>query len=577
MGSFIAGLGASIIVLIPIWAYQSFGKELSSPFLVFAVLACLGFAPVLYEKVLKGLLGSSSGKKTKFERFSRYDGLANLIEYIHTPSRPEPSIFWFFRAITSFFLTLLGGFASSEGAAIEALQGFAIEKKHRFFSWFETQRRSNVSIALSGGISASFGFPFLAVILPLELGTGGRILNICLAALGGWAGREIIGRWFGIQFLDPSEFASAFQFSHWAEWLGFVSIWVLASFMAWLVIRMSVSMRTLIGKLSKKEHEPWLRFLVGGGLLTGLAWMFPLSEVGIWWEASSRILNSELSLLEASWQALRGIVVIVVLAGCFGTLGLFWPLVVSGLALGLGSYEFLFSNTFAFLPGFGVMAAVSGAVAFWAVALNAPLSGALLAYGLTSNVSVVVPTLILGGVVSILRKKLGVSPLYEQLLFERGVRLMGGRSLSVLETIQVREAMVFDHETVSQKEPLEVLQERLINSRHPFMPVVDEEDKYVGLITVEMLDEGMSDKTFSGASEHLTKLIEARDFLVGSHYRAPTVRADETLSEVVAKLATYPCLPVLDENYKVIGLLFGHNVRLAYDREVVRQALAAQK
>jgi hypothetical protein len=71
----------------------------------------------------------------------------------------------------------------------------------------------------------------------------------------------------------------------------------------------------------------------------------------------------------------------------------------------------------------------------------------------------------------------------------------------------------------------------------------------------------------------LARLIEAKDLLYRSGKKTPHVKTSDALPAVMALLEDFPCLPVVGDGGRVLGLLFVHNVRLAYERQVARSAL----
>jgi CBS domain-containing protein len=157
----------------------------------------------------------------------------------------------------------------------------------------------------------------------------------------------------------------------------------------------------------------------------------------------------------------------------------------------------------------------------------------------------------------------------------RGLIIQGGRSTAVLDSIQVRDAMTTEFECVRGHETVQSLIGRIDTLRHPFFPVLDAAGKYIGITT---LDEVMDAQNQAGgrASETsgaLVSLLEVKDLLYRSGWRSPTIIASQPLSSVQGLFEETPCIPVLSEDRKVVGLLFVHQVRLAYDREVGRKSL----
>jgi hypothetical protein len=74
----------------------------------------------------------------------------------------------------------------------------------------------------------------------------------------------------------------------------------------------------------------------------------------------------------------------------------------------------------------------------------------------------------------------------------------------------------------------------------------------------------------------LNNLLGAKDLLYRSGFKTKTLKANDRLSSTTGIFEEVPCVPVLTDDGRVQGLLFVHNVRLAYDREVGRRSLTFQ-
>lgn len=215
---------------------------------------------------------------------------------------------------------------------------------------------------------------------------------------------------------------------------------------------------------------------------------------------------------------------------------------------------------------------LAGGAAFWGALLAAPLSGGVLALELAQNVNVLIPCLIAGLVAQAVRRAVGVRPLIQSDLEARGQGLVHGRSAGVLSAIAVREAMVVDHEIVHEQEPVSEIYPRLLKSRYPFLPVVNSQNLYTGLLTVDLVQDAWRSQS-DHSNAPLSKLLEAKDLLYRGGVKTPTVKVSDRLSSAAGNFDTVPCVPVLSDEGRVMGLLFIHNVRLAYDREMARRAL----
>ena len=162
-------------------------------------------------------------------------------------------------------------------------------------------------------------------------------------------------------------------------------------------------------------------------------------------------------------------------------------------------------------------------------------------------------------------------PLVHRDLEARGLSLLDGRSASVLASIPVKDAMVTDHETVFENDLVRDLSEKFLNSRHPFLPVVNASGAYVGLLTLDLIQEGLSTSTGADA------FFEVKDLLYKSsakHTKLKTVMEEDKLSMTSGLFGDHPCVAVLNQSGEVVGLLFSYAIRAAYDREVARRSLA---
>jgi CBS domain-containing protein len=256
----------------------------------------------------------------------------------------------------------------------------------------------------------------------------------------------------------------------------------------------------------------------------------------------------------------------------FGTIGILWPLFALGGFFGFLINSFVLQS----IPGFSAVAGLAGGVAFWGAVLGAPLAGALVAFELTQNLAVLLPCLIAGYGARQIRIWFKTRALIDRDLEARGVSLIEGRSASILDAVMVREAMVVDHETIHEREPVSELHGRLVKLRYPFLPVVDGQGVYMGLLTIDLVQEGWRLQDPLTSNSPLANLLEAKDLLYRSGFKVPTVKATDKLSSTTKLFEEVPCVPVLGEEGRVIGLLFAHNVRLAYDREVARRTLSLQ-
>lgn len=533
-------------------------------------------APMLFRAPLEArmgmslLFGASLLVAAVLRTRSRYyDGMADLMIHIHSPAHQDPPRRWLSRGFVSFLLNLGGGMSGIEGAAIEGLQGFALRTRSWSGRWSEQRRRTDAACALSAGIAAAFGAPFAAVLVPMELGVGGHGLSTVVSALSAFLASRFLVHLGWVKSLDLSSAIFDFSLSSLSHWTSILVIGGISGVYGAALVRFIRFSRESLKALVPR-HARW-RVVAPVALLLLIAWILPSGHfaprVGfeelVWYpktapEIALALLSQTLSF-------------VLILAG-FGTVGIFWPLFTLGALLGYGGILLAVPG----VPAFAVVAALAGASGVWGAVLGAPLSAALVAFDLTHNFQVLIPCFLAASIARSIRDRLVIGTLIDRDLEARGMALHRGRSQAILSGIPVSEAMVTDFEAVSDHEPIAELYPRIFGSRYQFLPVVNSQGAYQGLLTTDMIQDAWEKQLQvdeSSKPSPLVSLFEAKDLLYRAGFKPPTVRPEDPLSRAAGLFEDMPCLPVIGEQSRMVGLLFIHNVRLAYDREVMRRSL----
>jgi len=72
---------------------------------------------------------------------------------------------------------------------------------------------------------------------------------------------------------------------------------------------------------------------------------------------------------------------------------------------------------------------------------------------------------------------------------EKGIHFFEDKLIDLLKRITVKEAMMSDHQVISETDTMEYLRINSGTFRYPFLPVVDEHGCYLGLLTVDVLED----------------------------------------------------------------------------------------
>jgi len=558
-----------------------------SPILIGMVAALVGFAPKFIRITFPNVNWSAAffvflvaGVALLLRHYvvrrkpdnAPYNGFADLLLRVHSPSNSDMPLRWLGRAIISFLLALFGGIVGAEGAAIESAHAVGMKRRSRSSRWFEQRRRTDVATAIAAGIAAVFSAPFAAVLLALELGVGGKAISAAMSAVTAFLSVKFLSSFLPTDKLGQEGFDLAgvlygFRFTNPKEWLAVLVIAILSGIVGFIIIKLiRYSQNSL---LDICHNRNWIRILVAAILLFFVILIYrsihlpsPVSLEQVLW--SKKAVN-EVALLFVS----QLITLAIVLAG-FGTAGIVWPILALGGFFGYLIDQLIFSS----VSGFSPVAGLVGAVGFLGAVFGVPFAASVLVFELTQNINVLLPCLVAAFIAKKVRLALKSRGLIDKDLEARGVSLVDGRSAAVLDSVSIRDAMVTDHETVNEREPISELHSRMKNLRYPFIPVTNAADKYVGLLTADMIQEGWQLQDPLASNSPLSKLLEAKDLLYRLGFKVPTIKISDHISITSRYFELIPCVPVLSDDNKVMGLLFAHNVRLAYDREVAKRALA---
>jgi H+/Cl- antiporter ClcA len=554
-GAILTGFLAALIVFFPRYFYLKFPNAAWTPHFVILSVLIVGMLAALMQKY----------RLKRREESSDYDGLPDLFIQIHAPFKPDSPLRWAVKGWISFCLSFVGSSVGPEGAAVELMQAAKMKLRARSARWFEQKRRTDASVNLAAGIAAAFGAPFAGFLLPIELGMGGRNIFIVTGALSAFLTIRFLTYTFSLDSLDVNGVLAGFIFSDWRAWVGIVVVGLMAGGVGTALIRFIRYTQEGLNALAqyRGKAQPWLRILVGTALLAFILLMYKAFQKPTWELLENvlwlRVTPSEVALLLFT-QILS---LSVVLAG-FGTIGLFWPLFALGGYLGFCVNHWVMQD----LIGFSAAAGLAGASALWGAVLGVPMVGAVLAFEMTQNINILLPCVVAALIAGQVRRFFRTKTLTDKELEARGIFLVEGRSTNVLSAITVREAMVNDHEIVYEQDPVAVLHQKVANARYPFLPVVNTQGLFRGLLTVDMVQD---------SDEHVTQILEVKDLLYRTGGTPAAVKADDTLSSVVSLFEEGPCVVVVGHDGRVEGLLFVYSIRLAYDREVTKRSFSPDR
>ncbi len=544
IGSILIGCLAAFVVFLPQylrWKFPYLGGGVFF-FVLGAVAILLSMNRFLLD------LRSSRG----------YNGFAQLFASIYSSLELDSSLYWAFWGAISFLLTLLGGFVGPEGAAIEWAQALQLRNRIQISQWFEQRRRTDIGTGLAAGISAAFCAPFAGVLVPIELGIGGRSLFSVVSSISAFLCFHFLMSQFSFELFDVRGVLSGLSLSSWQQWLGVMLLGVgsglIAAGLIFIVHLAYVYFRSLFPNIK-------VRLIVVVILLVPLFWMHKSSSIpfSILFE---QVLWGKYSIHQVGFFLLTQMITLILVFSGIGSMGLFWPLFSVGGLLGYSFHHFFFG-----LTDVPVAAGLIGAASFLGAVLEIPITSAVLVWEMTQSIEIFFPCLFAALIARFCRQILGSKALIRKILEAQGLCLLSGRSVSLLDQLTVRETMCTNYTVIHEHDLVSELSAKLKESSYPFLPVVNAQGKYVGLLTPDLSQTAFHEQSASALSDFL----EVKDLLYRSGLKIPVAKINDRLSSVIEFFEEIPCIPVVNERSEVLGLLFIYNIRLAYDREMAFQ------
>ncbi|MGB3904191.1 MAG: chloride channel protein, partial [Anaerolineae bacterium] len=311
-------------------------------------------------------------------------------------------------------------------------------------------------------------------------------------------------------------------------------------------------------------------------LLGGLALAYPLFTPTTWvgvpqiynvgYEVIGAALSSQLLLGVVLSLLILKIIATSLTLGSGGSGGVFAPSLFMGAMLGTAVelvIRFLFPSIVA-PPG---AYALVGMAAVFAASAHAPITAIIILFELTGDYRIILPLMLTVVIATLLAQKmLAGESIYTLKLSRRGVRLKSGRDIDVMEGVTVDEVMTRNVDTISTDTKLSEFSEMLSKTRHHGMPVLDNQGKLWGIVTVTDLDRAIEQNLPT-----TTPITE-----IGTDKSSTMVAyPDESMGEALARMGIRGVgrLPVVsrEDNDNLVGLIRRADIIRAYNLALTRK------
>jgi len=565
----LVGLGAGVGALVFRWligVVQSISFEWLPQ-----VTAGWGPAYVVIAPTLGGLLVGPL--IYFFAREAKGHGVPEVMEAVALRGGRIRPVVALIKSVASSLSIGTGGSVGREGPIVQigSTIGSAVGQVMKMS---DDRVRNLVACGAAGGVAATFNAPIAGVVFALEVILGDFSVrsfgNVVIASVTA----SVIGR---AAFGDVSAFeVPEYMLNSLWEFPLYLILGVAAALVAVLYTRMIYASEDLFD--SWKKVPEWSKAAFGGlllgctalayGAVPGLGFGRVPQVYGVGYETiESGLLGSQVMLVMLALAGLK-ILATSITIGSGGSGGVFAPGLFIGSMLG-GSLGLLFAQLVPGVPGPPGAYALVGMGAVFAGATHASMTAVLIIFEMTGDYKIILP-LMLAVVTSTLISGvlLKRETIYTLKLARRGVRLLRGRSLDVLEGVRADEVMS-ETVTVLPETPVEGLDGFFLKANRNAFPVVDDDGRLVGIVSLT----------------DVRRALEWRDDVVGACVRdimtatLVTAYPDESLNAVLQRMAPRDLsrLPVVSRNRpdELLGVIRRNDVVRAYDLGLARRGREA--
>jgi CIC family chloride channel protein len=447
-----------------------------------------------------------------------------------------------------------GGAAGSEGPV--AVLGSAIGSWLGYLFRFDPARtKVLVGAGAAAGISAAFNAPLAGAFFALEeilgsLAVGAFPPVVVASVVAAVTSHVFLGN--HPAFPIPEEYGYALQ----RELLIFYPfLGLLSGLVAALFVRIFFATEELNRRLSLPR---WIHPILGGAIvglmvLISKGLLVGHGHLAVHLDVFGRMSWSSLALL-----ALGSMVATSITLSSGGSGGVFTPSLYVGAATG-GAFGVALAGLF---PGLHLRPeayAVVGMGAVVAAATAAPITGILLVFEMTNDYEIVLPLMLATVIATVVARRIEPDSLYSGWLRRRGERIQHGTDRDLLAGQRVADAFDPAPAVVGEQAPLDQLLDHLGSGAGSDLPVVDEDRRLVGVITLADLSRLARERRPDQAP--LVALDVASP--------AESVTPGDTLLEAVRRMGVRgtASIPVMDRaTGHFLGLVSRAHVLALYER-----------
>ncbi|MGF1488828.1 MAG: chloride channel protein [Prochloraceae cyanobacterium] len=385
-------------------------------------------------------------------------------------------------------LVLGSGFTlGREGPTIQMSAACAVHLSNRF-SHLSGLRRQIVAAGAGAGLAAAFSAPIAGVLFVVEdLRKDASSFTFGTAILGSFVG-SVVARQLGAHVHIATD-ATNFTFLE-------IPFYILLGSIIGLLG--AIFNEGIIYSLKFYRTKLSLPFAVKvglAGLITGIVLALLSPEFWIGERVLERVLDAENTQLATGTLFLQfGLTIVGYGSGAPG--GLFAPTLILGACVG---------HLVALLPewllgiDWQVAYALAGMGAFFCASIRVPITAIAIIFEMTQDFNLVLPLMITCLCAYFIAEKLSPKSLYERLLNLNGIDLHSAddRAPTSFIRLKAKNIMTKEVETLNHRMNMAQTIQIFAQSNHRGFPVLDDEDRLIGIVTQKDVNEFLWQQSIS--------------------------------------------------------------------------------
>jgi len=309
-----------------------------------------------------------------------------------------------------------------------------------------------------------------------------------------------------------------------------------------------------------------------GGIILGVLGVFSYQIegfpriFGVGYQTIENTLFSELTLQVTLSLLFLKLLATTITLGSGGSGGIFAPSLFMGAMLG-ASFGHISHNIFPEVVAPSGAYALVGMAAFVGGTTHAPITAILILFEMTGDYQIILPLMLSTVLSAIVSRNLNPYSIYTLKLKRRGVKLSAEtQSIDLMQGVTAELAMNRETEAVDIKLPLIELMGVFSSTHFNALPVTQNNNKLVGLITIKELDKFRSERTleFKTIKDILSNKKPASIFPHQPVWMALQYLEDQGEG----------CVPVVSESKKnvLLGVIRRIDIIRAYNKAVTNRA-----